>query len=297
MDPPWPKLRQKVVRSTEYSDDLEIDAQDWKISLSHAQTDEEALEIVQKADFFSQSAKSFIILTDVSPELGSELLNLLDERYPRVRKGFFLEDREVTLKMPSYTHDAPHMWLHQQLTKWEHDGLLTGRENLRLLLGSSPKVTCVYPPFVGSSKEPDTFICPRGLPLAKRSHPTVVIEVGMSQSHASLKRDAKLWLEGVGTNVKKVLIVKFFTTRPGVKGNLEKWGRDTTGLAQLEFSNHIFPVRGPFERPVYLKREDLFNSVVEAGCDGADHLPLDIHSLRDIICESGLEVQGLQPAV
>lgn len=267
---------------------------DTEISLEKIKSADQALSVIEDSGFFKQSLYSFLVLTSVTEEVGHNLLQLLDQKHPHVRKGFFLRKKVLTLKIPSFTHEAPLAWFFDQLLQWNFNGQLTQVEVRRVRVMASPRVTAQFPGYVGDEKEPDTYITPRGNPAT--GHPTVVMEVGFSQTYSSLVQAAKVWLEGVGPTVRKVILIKFFRCKSGIAGTIELWGRDTTGNARMVWSNRIFPVRGPVERPIYLTREDIFDGVVEPGRQGTDRLDLDLTSLRDIIVETGLDAVGLIPA-
>ncbi|KAJ5943757.1 hypothetical protein N7516_003925 [Penicillium verrucosum] len=97
----------------------------------------------------------------------------------------------------------PHVWFVQQLTRWHINGQLTPDEHLNVMVTPSPRVTTTNPPYTGDQKEPDTFISYFGSPSLHE--PRIVIEVGFRQTYLSLVEDAKLWLEGVGACVRKIL--------------------------------------------------------------------------------------------
>ncbi|KAJ5170586.1 uncharacterized protein N7500_003369 [Penicillium coprophilum] len=268
-------------------------ALDKEISLDKITSTDEALAKIQGSGFFNQSLYSFVELTSVDHEIAIDLLKLLDTKFPRVRKGLFFQRKVITLKMPNYTHEAPHAWFIQQLMRWHINGQLTPDELLNVMVTASPRVTARNPPYTDDQKEPDTFISYFTSPSLHE--PRIVIEVGFNQTYRSLVEDAKLWLEGVGANVCKVLIVKFFQRRQGVAGTIELWGRNSTGSAYMIFSNRLFPVHGPFERPIYLTKEDLLNGAIASSSQGSDRLELDVASLRDIVTNTGLNLVGLTP--
>ncbi|KAJ5534322.1 hypothetical protein N7527_000576 [Penicillium freii] len=266
---------------------------DEKISLDEVRSADQALAIIKDSGFFNQSLCPFLVLTSVNHDLGIDLLNLLDAKFPRVRKGLFSQRKVLTLKIPNYTHEAPHAWFVQQLSRWHLNGQLTPDELLNIVVTASPRVTASNPPYTGDQKEPDTFITSLGSPSLLE--PRVVIEVGFSQTYLSLVEDAKLWLEGVGTSVRNVLLVKFFQRRQGVAGTIELWGRNATGNAYMIWSNRIFPVHGPIERPIYLTKDDLLNGAIAPSSQGSDRLEFDIASLREMTTKMGLNLVGLTP--
>jgi hypothetical protein len=272
------------------SDDYALDPE---LSLHEVKSAEEALAIIQGSGFFNQSLHSFIVLTSVDHDIAIDLLKLIDAKYPRIRKGLFYERKVLTLKMPNYTYEAPHAWFIHQLTRWHINQQLTPAEHLNVMVTASPRVTATNPPYNGDQKEPDTFITSFGSPNLHQ--PRIVIEVGFSQTYRSLVEDAKLWLEGVGPNVRKVLLIKFFQRKQGVAGTIELWGRNSTGNAYMIWSNRIFPVHGAFERPIYLTKDDLLDGAMASSSQGSDRLEFDIASLRQIITTIGLDLVGLTP--
>ncbi|CAI7674366.1 unnamed protein product [Penicillium palitans] len=258
---------------------------DKEISLDKINSADEALAIIHDSGFFNQSVYSFVVLTSVDNHIAIDLSKLIDAKYPRVRKGLFFQRKVLTLKIPNYTHEAPHAWFVQQLTRWHINGQLTPAEHLNVMVTASPRVTANNPPYTGDQKEPDTFISSFESP--NLHEPRIVIEVGFSQTYSSLVEDAKLWLEGVGASVRK--------RRQGVSGTIELWGRDSTGSAYMIWNNRIFPIHGPVERPIYLTKDDLLNGAIASSSQGSDQLEFDIASLRDIITKTGLDLVGLTP--
>ncbi|KXG46832.1 uncharacterized protein PGRI_035780 [Penicillium griseofulvum] len=273
------------------SDDYTLDQE---LSLDEVKSAEEALAIIQGSGFFNQSlSSSFIVLTSVDHDIAIELLKLIDAKYPRIRKGLFYERKVLTLKMPNYTHEAPLAWFVHQLTRWHINHQLTPAEHLDVMVTASPSVTATNPPYNGDRKEPDTFISVFGTPNLQQ--PRIVIEVGFSQTYRSLVEDTTLWLEGVGPNVRKVLLIKFLQRKQGVAGTIELWGRNSTGNAYMIRSNRIFPVHGAFEQPIYLTKDDLLDGAMASSSQGSDRLEFDIGSLRQIITTMGLDLVGLTP--
>ncbi|KAJ5406317.1 hypothetical protein N7465_007601 [Penicillium sp. CMV-2018d] len=244
---------------------------DEEISLDEIRSADEALAIIQDSGFFNQSLCSFVVLTSVDRDIAIDLLNLLDVKFPRVRKGLFSQRKVLTLKRPNYTHEAPHAWFVQQLSRWHLNGQLTPDELLNIVVTASPRVTASKPPYSGS-----------------------LLRLAFNQTYLSLVEDAKLWLEGVGASVRKVLLVKFFQRRQGVAGTIELWGRNPTGSAYMIWSNRIFPVDGPFERPICLTKDDLLNGAAPSS-QGSHRLEFDIASLREITTKMGLNLVGLTP--
>lgn len=51
--------------------------------------------IIQGSGFFNKSLYSFVVLTSVDHDIAIDLLNLIDAKYPRVRKGLFPQLGEV----------------------------------------------------------------------------------------------------------------------------------------------------------------------------------------------------------
>ncbi|KOS46701.1 hypothetical protein ACN38_g2342 [Penicillium nordicum] len=172
-------------------------------ALDKIKSADEALAIIHGSGIFNQSVYSFVVLTSVDYDIAIDLLKLIDAKYPRVRKGLFSQRKVLTLKIPNYTHEAPHAWFVQQLTRWHINGQLISDEHLKVMVTPSPRVITTNPPYTGDQKEPDTFISYFGSPSLHESR--IVIEVGFRQTYLSLVEDAKLWLEGVGACVRMIL--------------------------------------------------------------------------------------------
>jgi hypothetical protein len=60
------------------------------------------------------------------------------------------------------------------------------------------------------------------------------------------------------------------------------------------WSNRIFKLHGPFERPIYLTKDDL-NGAISSTSLATDRLEIDIASLGEIITTTGLDLVGLTP--
>jgi hypothetical protein len=73
-----------------------------------------------------------------------------------------------------------------------------------------------------SFKEPDAYIQSKGCAL-----PTVVFEVGYSESYPRLLRDKDLWLVGAAAHVNVVILIKWsLLTQSRMKGRVEVWRRN-----------------------------------------------------------------------
>lgn len=73
-----------------------------------------------------------------------------------------------------------------------------------------------------SRKEPDMMIRP-----GDQLHPSIVVEVGWSESYPHLERDMRLWIDGT-REVNVVLIIKWSRSRM-VRGVVEAWVRGANG--------------------------------------------------------------------
>lgn len=93
--------------------------------------------------------------------------------------GLPLQKKSPHTKIPNYTHEAPHAWFVQQLTRWHVNGQLTPDEHLNIMVTASPRVTANNP-YTGDQKAPDTFIS--SLRSPSLLEPRIVIEVGFGQT-------------------------------------------------------------------------------------------------------------------
>ncbi|KAJ5239670.1 hypothetical protein N7468_004289 [Penicillium chermesinum] len=74
----------------------------------------------------------------------------------------------------------------------------------------------------GSAKQPDCQFFPKRLPKGRsRSWPTLVVEVGYSESPSKLMSDTRFWLDKSNNDVQMVIIIKVRRDAPSIV--LERW--------------------------------------------------------------------------
>ncbi|KOS47903.1 hypothetical protein ACN38_g1163 [Penicillium nordicum] len=88
----------------------------------------------------------------------------------------------------------------------------------------------------GKKKQPDMGWGPRRTPRGCKKRPTVILEVGVSETEAKLRRDADLWLDPNRGNAYVVITIKLNRKKALVK--IDKWVWDgANGTSVL--SQHI----------------------------------------------------------
>lgn len=84
-------------------------------------------------------------------------------------------------------------------------------------------------PYASSVKEPDTYFEVEGQQL-----PSIVVELGWSESKEQLRSDMKLWLVGGAGQVRLVLLPKWSKYGQGkISGVIEMWSLDNEGNETL----------------------------------------------------------------
>ncbi|KAK2811682.1 hypothetical protein FQN50_002028 [Emmonsiellopsis sp. PD_5] len=75
------------------------------------------------------------------------------------------------------------------------------------------------------TKEPDASFQPSQLPPGRSDKwPSLVVEIGYSESELQLERDARWWLTDSGGDVKIVIVIKIFRSQPRVHFQLFRMG-------------------------------------------------------------------------
>lgn len=119
--------------------------------------------------------------------------------------------------------------VHYQIGMGIHDAIHMALESMGLHFAVNYWGTVNVNVGDGRSKAADMGWGPRRRPCGTPKGPTVVLEVGVSESHKRLFHDMKTWLNPHKGNVRMALSVKVVRTRR--KFTIEKWVWDT--------ANHI----------------------------------------------------------
>jgi hypothetical protein len=131
-----------------------------------------------------------------------------------IRMTYHADTNILIVKVPTAKHELAHLLLsdiiHQRL-----------REMGLPPLSMIPCGATTYDGPSGSKKEGDSSYKPRGCRVRAKDWPTLVIEAGLSESHAKLRTDAAWWLHSSSGEVKIVITILI---RPAQKSiSIEKW--------------------------------------------------------------------------
>lgn len=147
------------------------------------------------------------------------------------------------------------------------------------LVSSSNRLTNILefdkfdPPYQNSIKEPDGLFRVFG-----SNFPSVVLEVGWSETWTKLKLDRDLWLNGSGGVAPVVILINFTKTSRGVKGVVELASRRNS--EQVIQSKPIWPVPSAGTEDPFILLGELYGSHLPAEYDPSTKLYFKMSVLR-----------------
>ncbi|KAJ6120433.1 hypothetical protein N7523_004713 [Penicillium sp. IBT 18751x] len=207
-------------------------------------------------------------------------------RLPHVRKSYDPASRTLRLKiMPTYPHNCVAEWISTSIAEARGTGFLDFQE-LRLILLQAD----TNGPYCGLRKEPDALLHTPSQPF-----PTLVAEVGWSESYTDLLADMNKLLIGGNGAIKIVLLVKWTKhTNGSVSGTLELYRNDRQGIPKLRQTEVIFPMpAGDPLQPLQIQRRDLYPP--QAPRNPSEDFPLFVQHLR-YHARISLRKEGYVPA-
>ncbi|KAJ6256320.1 LOW QUALITY PROTEIN: hypothetical protein Dda_8818 [Drechslerella dactyloides] len=166
---------------------------------------------------------------------------------------------QVFITIPSSARDIAPGWMERVKIAWET--LLPESYNNHFVTRASPRE------YEGCIKEPDY-----SSGLVRATFPSLIIEVGLSQSYAKLLKDKDLWLVGSGGQVKAVVLIRVEKFDP-ITVSLELWKNDS-----VEKFHSILKVAPGFLLP-QIVREDLRASAL---MDQTGRKPLGVRNLNHV---------------
>ncbi|KAJ5901728.1 hypothetical protein N7495_002256 [Penicillium taxi] len=238
---------------------------DQRTSLKDVKSAGQALKILKEAAHLGE--QEFCVLTEVTSKLGNSLWNQLDSKYPAIHKTFLPVQGIFEIKRPGWAHQVILPWMFTNHGKWvKHLNLFTDADLEDLEIRASPIVDFTTGPYKGMRKELDLlFVSSRATSTApgKSPLPSIMVEVGYSQSYTSLKENAERILIRGAPEIGIVIIIKSYTRKRGIA------------------SHAIFPVPTPPEPPLSFTREDILGKgIVMTGRPTTDVFPFDLKLLR-----------------
>ncbi|KAG0641945.1 hypothetical protein HOY80DRAFT_1038210 [Tuber brumale] len=191
---------------------------------------------------------------------------------------WFAADKILKVVMPSKLHECAAGWLLEIIGNGLSDGIIPKVWNRTMDIAPSPEYDNFMSPYRGSSKEADLTFVPRIRAnwTTKAEFPSVVLESGWSEPAGQLHRDATLWQQGSGGEVRVVIQVKFFQLRDDRIG-----ARLWISRANLDggCTGILPPVNDPDGSPTIAFRE-FFAGNCPPGIDPEGCIVLDLETLR-----------------
>ncbi|KAK2804894.1 hypothetical protein FQN50_006400 [Emmonsiellopsis sp. PD_5] len=240
-----------------------------------------------KEDIISTIGPGYLEYTSVLPEVGHQVAQSLsvDPQVERssVTLSYNPDTQILSVTMPTIFHNSHLSWVNQELMDAAASGFFTPQERGFSGFDNFPA------PYQNIYKEPDCFIRPRGA-----AFPTIVFEVGYSQTYSQLTADKDLWFTAAPT-VNVVILIKWsLISGNRVKGFMELWRRGTPNPQRID----IFPAPPPGSPPqtIDFYRGDLYaGGAVPAGRNANEAWTWQIDTLREM-ADQDIRLEGNLPA-
>ncbi|KAL3494455.1 hypothetical protein BJX62DRAFT_40228 [Aspergillus germanicus] len=253
---------------------------------------EHALDLIKRASHCHE-----IIYRNVQPPVAAYLLEHLEELTSQktIRKTFNSVTQAVRLvAMPTSIHNCIQGWVTSEVGMWCGRGILNEDEVGHLEVEAGTTLHFDYPPYAGSSKEPDLSIKYQDDLL-----PPIVIETGWSETHAKLLDDMNLLLVGGNGSIRAAVFVDWQVTAAGnVRGKIELYVLDRAGMPIRRQCEDIFPEPAPqvaAAQEITFTRRMLFGSNIARGRNPRDICSLRLDVLRNK-ARAALRSMNLSPA-
>lgn len=157
-----------------------------------------------------------LCVEEVTTAIFSQILDTRSEG-DKFRLSFFEERRLLIVTIPSRPHERAQADIQYHIAYAIRDMGL--RRELRCEAHATFRPASGHSP--GGSGEGDSTFTPVSSSGAMADWPSLVLEVGFSQSMAILRMKGKWWLEASDYAVKVVILVKFHQSQGSIK--MEKW--------------------------------------------------------------------------
>ncbi|KAG0641944.1 hypothetical protein HOY80DRAFT_1134946 [Tuber brumale] len=198
------------------------------------------------------------------------------------RVHWFSADKILKVVMPSKLHVCAAGWLFESIQRGLARGVIPEIWVDTMDITPSPEYDNFMSPYRGSSKEADLTFVPRIRAnwTTQAEFPSVVLESGWSEPAGQLHRDATLWQQGSGGEVRVVIQVKFFQLRDDrIGARLWISRANLDGGCTVREYGILPPVNDPDGSPTIAFRE-FFAGNCPPGIDPEGCIVLDLETLR-----------------
>ncbi|KAE8150610.1 hypothetical protein BDV25DRAFT_172033 [Aspergillus avenaceus] len=231
-----------------------------------------------KGEIIDTNGPFFIEKEGIPPEIGYLVTRSLSENNEVEGKGVRISynpiNQTLCIKMPSHSHDVILAWGSNELVRAGMTGFFTTPELDEVSLFSACRFDNFPIPWQSVYKEPDMVFV-----YGPRDLPTVLVEVGYSQSWPRLLQDKDVWFQAAPT-VNVVVLVKWNRcTNSRVAGYLELFRRGVPTPTHID----IFPTpTPPAPQTLTFRRDDFYppGTTLPAGRSPNDLWQWDINNLR-----------------
>ncbi|KAG0638481.1 hypothetical protein HOY80DRAFT_1047444 [Tuber brumale] len=136
--------------------------------------------------------------------------NNLERRSFRIH--WFAAEKILKVVMPSHLHECSGAWLFEMIMSGLAKRIIPRAWVETMTISPAPEYLNFMGQYTGSMKEADLTFVPLVSPnwTTDAEFPSVVLESGWSEGAEQLNRDATLWQQGSGGQVRVVIQVKFF---------------------------------------------------------------------------------------
>ncbi|KAE8360457.1 hypothetical protein BDV27DRAFT_161628 [Aspergillus caelatus] len=246
-----------------------------------------------KEEIIQTNGPSFIERGGIPPEIGYLVARSLSEDDKVERKSVRISynpiNQKLSIKMPSHIDDVIVNWGSNELVRAGVTGFFTILELDEVSLSSTCRFDNFPIPWQSIYKEPDLVFV-----YGPMNHPTVLVEVGYSQSWPSLLQDKDVWFQAAPT-VNVIVLVKWDKrTNSRVAGYLELFRRGAPNPTHID----IFPIPAPSApQTLTFRRDDFYppGTMLPAGRSTSDLWQWDINNLR-MRTINAMNAEGTVPA-
>lgn len=168
--------------------------------------DIQSLVDFQSTEYSAHLSSPFIVITKIPPFILQEFDRIYIDRGPRVTADF--ESRTLIL-------ETTMLYAHEIFSSW-FDGTMLRKLQDADWISSMHPLRASRVQYGNLVKEPDASWAPKSLKT-----PTIVLEIGLSESKNHLAIVAQAWLEADGSKTNMVITVKISRRKPLIV--LSKW--------------------------------------------------------------------------
>ncbi|CUS08193.1 unnamed protein product [Tuber aestivum] len=239
-------------------------------------------------DAIKTRSQHLLTFNDLDAEDFAQILQGLRHRTNHLeqysfRIHWFAADKILKVVMPSRLHEVPAAWLFATITKASGQGLIPQVWHQTMDISPAPEYKNFVGPYINSIKEADLTFVPLVGPnwTTNAEFPTVVLESGWTEGEEQLDRDAMLWQEGSGGQVRVVIQVKFFHQEEDRIGALLRINRAHPNGATSRECYEILPPGGNHSENPSITFSEFYGGHCPPGVVPEDSLVLELESLRE----------------